>query len=178
MRLSFLSLVVALVIALALVSRVVAAAEHVIGVRATFAGGLPYIESPEIGGAVNWRIEDATGFYELDMGLHGPFTHDGDGAIWVGAGRSFYLIGDYYLGGGLQLRGVYDGIDNTGCWATGVEGQGGYMFMHDQSTRVYLELRVVQNVLPFNCKDALDVKKDSTRTHWRTEVGFSVGIGF
>ena len=52
------------------------------------------------------------------------------------------------------------------------------MFMHDQSTRVYLELRVVQNVLPFNCKDALDTSKDSTRTHWRTEVGFSVGIGF
>jgi hypothetical protein len=104
---------------------VAAAAEHVIGVRATFAGGLPYGESPEIGGALNWRIEDATGFYELDMGLHGPFTHDGDGALWVGAGRSFYLLGDYYLGGGLQLRGIFDGVSDTSCWATGVDGQGG-----------------------------------------------------
>ena len=77
------------------------------------------------------------------------------------------------------MSSIFDGIADTSCWATGVEGQGGYMFMHDQSTRVYLELRVVQNVLPFNCKDATNtVRKESTRTHWRTELGFSVGIGF
>jgi hypothetical protein len=156
-----------------------AGAENLIGIRATVAGAAPYNESPEIGGGFDWRIEDDTGFWEADLGIHFGLTHDSNAAAWVGFGRSFYL-GDFYLGGAPQVRWVFDGAgdDGIGCAALGVAGQVGYMFMHDRSTRMYVEARAVQNLTPFGCSDGLNQDRESTRSHWRTEFALAVGVGF
>ncbi|HKA87560.1 MAG TPA: hypothetical protein VKE22_07830 [Haliangiales bacterium] len=155
--------------------------ENIIGGKVFGLLGLPSArETGEIGAAIDVRLERGGGFSEFGVGATFSMPKALDGAAWVEGGYSIYLnnpddVG-VYVGGGGQLRWIY--VDTVSNIAPAVYGQIGVMFDRSQSTRMYAELRVTQNVLPFNSKDNFDNSVATPRAAWRTEVMAAFGFGF
>jgi hypothetical protein len=154
--------------------------ENIIGGKVFGLLGLPSVrETGEVGAAFDVRLERGGGFSEFGIGATFSLPKGLDGAVWLEGGYSVYLNSDdlgIYLGGGGQFRWIYVGTVNN--YAPAVYGQVGVMFDRSQSTRMYVELRVTQNILPFNSKDNFDNSVDTPRAAWRTEVMAAFGFGF
>jgi hypothetical protein len=154
--------------------------ENIIGGKVFGLLGVPSArETGEVGAVIDVRLERGEGFSEFGFGATFSMPKGLDGAAWVEGGYSAYLTsGDLgmYIGGGGQLRWIY--VDRVSSYAPAVYGQIGVMFDRSQSTRMYAELRVTQNILPFASKDNFDNSVDTPRAAWRTEVMAAFGFGF
>lgn len=148
--------------------------EKVIGVKTAF--GAPVgSESYSAQGSVafNARLEHERYFIELGAGILVPAMAQGAlsyGGITTEIGASVYLTdGDFapYVGGGLQPRIIFSGsILNLAPYV-----QAGLMFFRESSTRLYVDARVSQNVLPIGTSD-------SGASLFPTELTAQVGVGF
>jgi hypothetical protein len=154
--------------------------ENIIGGKVFGLLGVPSArETGEIGAAIDVRLERGGGFAEFALGATFSMPKGLDGAAWMEGGYSFYLNSDdlgVYLGGGGQFRWIY--VDTISSFAPAVYGQIGVMFDRSSSTRMYVELRATQNILPFDSKDNFDNPRDTPRAAWRTEVMAAFGFGF
>lgn len=163
--------------------------EKVLGLKTAFilpmARGLEF--QPGMALSFDGRFETTKGFLEFGVGVALPTgTSDGEamGGLFTEFGGSYYLLNESvspYVGGGVIPR-IYWGIDDGGVRAA-LYGQVGVMLMRESSTRLYTELRVAQNVLPFSRDSyrydyATGNESTSSRDYYPTEVGINVGIGW
>jgi hypothetical protein len=127
------------------------------------------------------RLEGRSYFLEFGAGVAIPKSVDEApdiqtvGLLYGDIGGSYYFTDTSispYAGGGISPRVV---ITEGGGMNLALYGQGGVMFMRESSTRLYVDLRVSQNVLPVT--GHLD--DGTTRgKQYPTEIGLQVGIGW
>jgi hypothetical protein len=127
--------------------------ETIIGVKTSF--GVPVATitqvNPIAGLAFDIRLDRERYFIELGAGVLIPAMVSTQAASYGGlgleVGASYYLSDadiSAYVGGGLQPRLIFSGsVVNFAPYA-----QLGVMFWRQSSTRLYVDLRVSQNVLP------------------------------
>jgi len=145
--------------------------ETILGVKTSL--GVPlasFTQVNPIGGlAFDIRLDREHYFIELGAGVLIPAAVSSQAASYGGigleVGASYYLSDadtSAYLGGGLQPRIIFSGsVLNFAPYA-----QLGVMFWRQSSTRLYVDLRVSQNVLPVG--DNL----------YPTEIVGQVGLGW
>lgn len=154
--------------------------EKVIGFKVGF--GLPVgdggMHNPVATVAFDARLERERYFLELGAGALVPATVQAGlptyGGITSEIGASVYVMnGDIapYVGGGIMPRIIFGGgsIVNFAPYL-----QGGVMFWRESSTRLFVDLRVAQNVLPTG---GVMYGGTSTPTY-PTELNLLVGMGF
>lgn len=151
-------------------------AERLFGIKTAI--GVPVGAEPfnPIGGiAFNARFEQEKYFIEVGLGVLIPATLTPGLASYGGLsaelGASAYLTGGdlgLYVGGGLQPRIL---VSST-VLGLAPYGQVGLMFARQSSTRLYVEARVSQNVLPV--ARALG----SPASLFPTELTAQVGVGW
>lgn len=166
-------------------------AENVAGVRTAvvfpFAPDLD--TAPMLLGQFDMRLEGQDYFIEFAAGLMLPsrFGGDGDsgrvGGLVGQLGASYYLTHTSvspYIGAGASPRLVFG--DYSGA-ALALGGQVGLMFMRQASTRIYVEARLDQNVLPLSTdydhydSTTGDYTEDGDDIY-PTELSIAVGIGW
>ena len=163
-------------------------AENVVGVRTGVV--FPFVAdldtAPMMMVQFDMRLEGANYFIEFAAGLMLPsdFNDDANNASVGGLigllGGSYYLTHTSvspYLSAGISPRLV--GGDYSGA-GLALGGGAGVMFMRQASTRIYVEARVDQNVLPLSTRyqsyDSLvDVEGNDV---YPTELSVAVGIGW
>jgi hypothetical protein len=153
--------------------------ERVLGVKATFASAFASEQVNPLGGlSFNARLEQERYFIELGVGFAVPAVTNLSAASYGGLttelGASYYLTdGDIapYIGGGVQPRIFFSGsVLNLAPYA-----QVGLMLWRQSSTRLYVDARVSQNVLPV----ARNYSLGGTSTNlYPTEVGVQIGVGW
>ncbi|MBI5511977.1 MAG: hypothetical protein HY903_24735 [Deltaproteobacteria bacterium] len=161
--------------------------EKVMGLKTAFilpmARGLEF--QPAMSLQFDGRFEGELGFLEFGIGLTLPTMTDDDkdslGGLFAEFGGSYYLADanvSPYVGGGVIPR-LYWGVGDGGVRAA-LYGQGGVMFMRESSTRLYTELRVAQNVLPYTSSgyDYITDQPKPKHDYYPTEVSLQVGIGW
>ena len=166
-------------------------AENVAGVRTAvvfpFAPDLD--TAPMLLGQFDMRLEGEDYFLEFAAGLMLPSNFDdGGNSASVGGlvgqlGASYYLTHTSvspYVGAGVSPRLLFG--DYSGAGLT-VGGQIGVMFMRQASTRIYVEGRVDQNVLPLSTSyyDDYDIETGEYTDGddvFPTEISIAVGIGW
>lgn len=143
------------------------------GLSAAIASGAKFEPVGTI--AFDMRFESTHGFLEWGVGLLLPSDPDSSRAVYGGLFADFggaYYLGNRsvspYVGGGVTPR-ILFGSGFGGTIGFAPYGQLGLMFMRESSTRLYLDLRVAQNVLPL---------KHSGNRLYPTEVGMLAGIGW
>ncbi len=131
------------------------------------------------------KLEGDNHFLEVGVGFTVPAGATSDlayGGLWSDIGASFYLTHDVsapYIGFGILPRLMSSDVTNLAGYV-----QGGMMFFRDVSTRLYVDARVAQNVLPVgfqSCPYAYDSTVSpgcSTQRLYPTEISLNVGIGF
>jgi hypothetical protein len=124
----------------------------------------------------DWRFEALKYFLEFGVGMTLPSNDLGRGeaygGVWAELGGSYYLTDGFispYVGAGVSPR-LMGGLEDNNVVKAAVYGQAGLMFFRQSHTRLYTEVRVVQNVIPFENKRGQDV--------FPTELGLNVGIGW
>jgi len=167
-------------------------AEKVVGVRTAvvfpFAPDLD--TAPMLLGQFDMRLEGQSYFIEFGAGLMLPSDFDDNsnrasvGGLVGQLGASYYLTHTSvspYIGAGVSPRLLFG--DYSGAGLT-VGGQAGLMFMRQSSTRIYIEARLDQNVLPlsgrdYDSYDPLTGDYDNGNDDvFPTELSFAVGIGW
>jgi hypothetical protein len=134
------------------------------------------------------RVEGGEHFLEFGVGLVLPANasdsnHLTYGGVYGDIGANFYLAHastSPYLGFGVMPRLMSSEVTNLAPYA-----QGGLMFFRESSTRMYLDLRLAQNVLPvgFSAKsdwDSTNGTYSSTPAQrlYPTELTLHVGVGW
>lgn len=162
--------------------------EKVIGIRTgvvlPFAPG--FDTSPGLLAQFDARLEGRTYFVEFAGGFLFPSRFDSDGErISVGGlighiGGSLYLSHTSvspYVGAAVSPRLLF-GDYNGGGLAAG--GQIGLMFMREASTRLYVELRIDQSLVPMSVRTYSGAfGRDPDRTDvFPTELSLAAGIGW
>jgi hypothetical protein len=128
------------------------------------------------------RLERTWGFLEFGVGMALPTSNsrrDGLGALFAEFGGSAYFMEaatSAYLGAGVMPR-IYWTEDDGGVSAS-VYGQLGVMFLRDSSSRVYVEFRAAQSVIPFEDEDCDFYGCVTGDEYYPTELGLQVGIGW
>jgi len=172
-------------------------AENVAGFRTAIV--LPFAPdvdpAPMLLGQFDMRLEGRSYFIEFAAGLMLPSDlgddgYDDDASVGglVGQlGASYYLTHTSvspYVGAGISPRLVFG--DYTGA-GLAVGGQLGLMFMRQASTRIYIEARLDQNVLPLGRDFGGEYYDSETGTYvsesngddvFPTELSFAAGIGW
>ena len=151
--------------------------EKVIGVKTSFSGA--FASGGEVNPlgtlAFNARLEGDRYFIEFGLGFLVPAVVNSGatsyGGLTAELGASYYLTdGDVapYVGGGLSPRLVFSGsFLNLAPYA-----QFGVMFMRQSSTRLYVDARLSQNVLPVGGSFG------NSSGLYPTELTGAVGIGW
>lgn len=166
-------------------------AEKVVGFRTGVI--IPFVPdhdpAPMLLGQFDMRLEGQSYFIEFGVGLMLPSDFDGGGdRVSVGGlvgqlGASYYLTHTSvspYIGAGLSPRLI--GGDYNGA-ALAVGGQLGLMFMRQASTRIYIEARLDQNVLPLSTdfgsqyENGMYIEPDNDDVY-PTELSIAAGIGW
>lgn len=144
--------------------------------------------SPMMNAGFALRVEGAQHFLEFGVGLTLPATPDSPdrltyGGVYGEIGASFYLTHSStspYAGFGVMPRLMSRTVTNLAPY-----GQAGVMFFRESTTRLYLDLRVAQNLLPVGFEG--DTSYDSSTDHYTstperrlypTELTLHVGIGW
>jgi hypothetical protein len=165
-------------------------AENVAGFRTAVV--LPFAPdldtAPMLLGQFDMRLEGRSYFIEFAAGLMLPSQFDGSesrasiGGLVGQLGASYYLSHTSvspYVGGGLSPRLIFGDYNGAGLT---VGGQFGLMFMRQASTRIYIEVRLDQNVLPlstdYGSYDEYPYEEISSDDVFPTELSFAVGIGW
>lgn len=161
--------------------------EKVMGIKAGLTYPLGYGNSiaPMMSFGFDGRLESRHYFLEFGVGFTVPAVRDREadlayGGLYSELGFNYYL-GDSnispYIGGGVLPRLMSDSITNFALF-----GQGGLMFFRESSTRLYLDLRVAQNVLPVRFSNYSYEDTGATyveeRRIYPTEFTFAVGVGW
>jgi hypothetical protein len=136
------------------------------------------------------RLEGSSYFLEFGAGLMLPSDFDSDdglGGVLAQLGANYYLTQTNvspYIGGGLSPRLTFGDFSGAGLTAN---GQFGLMFMRHASSRLYVEVRVDQNLLPLS-RDTYDddyyympgamPPEDDDDAVWPTEFSLALGIGW
>jgi hypothetical protein len=164
--------------------------DKVTGFKAGFTYPIGWSEeiSPMMNAGFALRVEGARHFLEFGVGLILPATPDSRdhlayGGVYGEIGASFYLAQSStspYAGFGVMPRLMSSTITNLAPY-----GQAGLMFFRESSTRLYLDLRVAQNLLPvgFDGGTSYDSSTDSYDSRpdlrlYPTELTLHVGIGW
>lgn len=164
--------------------------EKVTGFEAgfTYPIGWGHEISPMMNAGFALRVEGKNHFLEFGVGLILPANASGDSRLSYGGaygdiGANFYLAHastSPYLGFGVMPRLVSTAVTNLAPY-----GQAGLMFFRESSTRMYLDLRVAQNVLPvgFGSSSHYDdatasYVSDSGQHLYPTELTLHVGVGW
>jgi hypothetical protein len=131
------------------------------------------------------RLEGRSYFLEFSGGYQVPASSTTDsasgatkgyGGLYGELGGSVYLSEGSispYVGGGVLPR-IFGGGMYDGGALLAIYGQAGLMFWRESSTRLYLDLRVAQNLVPLRDRDGSGT---STR-RYPTELGLQAGIGW
>lgn len=165
--------------------------EKVMGIKgsvtAVVASGVRY--DPAVSLQFDGRLEADRYFIEFGAGLMLPGHGDerGFGALFAEIGGSRYLTdGEIapYIGAGISPRIAFDSVDG----GVGVAPylQGGVMLMRSSSSRLYVDLRVSQNIMAFDKRDTgyyddvsgeyVDDPNDDVV--YPTEIGLFFGVGW
>ena len=153
---------------------------------------------PYISAQFDGRWEGKSYFLEFGAGfLLTPSVGSDDsmsiGGLLAEVGGSYYLSSSNispYIGGGILPRILFKRTgryrSNSGA-NLALFGQTGLMFFRESSTRLYVDLRLAQNVIPWPTPDAEDCSDsyyggdcddiDTTKLY-PLEVGLAVGIGW
>lgn len=162
-------------------------AQRSLGLRAAYTYPLAY--GPALASmlniGINVRYESSRHFVEVGAGLMIPESTDrmSYGGVYGELGASWYLLQSDispYLGAGVMPRLASVSIINAAPY-----GQVGLTFFRESTTRLHMELRVAQNVLPVGFNDesalALDTGSDGSSRQRRlfpTEFSLAVGASF
>jgi hypothetical protein len=163
-------------------------AENVAGVRTAVV--FPFVSdrdtAPMLLGQFDMRLEGRSYFLEFAAGLMLPSRFDDSenraaiGGLVGQLGASYYLTHTSvspYVGAGVSPRLVFGDYNGAGLT---LGGQIGLMFMRQSSTRIYVEGRVDQNVLPLSADYDYDYETNDLDTNdvYPTEISVAVGIGW
>ncbi|MES1179183.1 MAG: hypothetical protein ABUL62_33015 [Myxococcales bacterium] len=154
----------------------------------TYPIGWGHDVSPMMDAGFALRVEGGEHFLEFGVGLVLPANasdsnHLTYGGVYGEIGANFYVVHastSPYLGFGVMPRLMSSEVTNLAPYA-----QGGLMFFRESSTRMYLDLRVAQNVLPvgFSARSDYDSSTGiytSSRAQrlYPTELTLHVGVGW
>jgi hypothetical protein len=123
------------------------------------------------------RLEGKNYFIELGAGFMVPAAindRQGYGGLYADIGADYYLSNGSvspYIGGGIMPR-IIIGSDvgvNVAPYL-----QAGLMFNREARTRIYVDARVAQNVLPVKISDS----SGNSASSYPTELSLQIGIGF
>jgi hypothetical protein len=144
--------------------------------------------SPMMNAGFALRVEGSNHFLEFGAGLILPAQASDEnslayGGVYGDIGANFYLAHastSPYLGFGVMPRLMSREVTNLAPY-----GQGGLMFFRESSTRLYLDLRVAQNVLPvgfggggqYDSATGQYVSTPAQRLY-PTELTLHVGVGW
>lgn len=169
---------VAALVALVTLSRTPAAsAEFLIGPRLSLAMPIPG-RGPEVGAALDLRFASPSRMTSFGLGLQSAL--DGEsGGLSFDAGLS-WLLGDGdrwvpYVGGGAQVRALF--FEDTRVTTFAAQAQLGLVSARAGGSRLFVELRVVQNLLAFGAQDSLrgtsrPTPSDAMRFEPSVQTGF------
>jgi hypothetical protein len=145
--------------------------------------------SPMMSAGFALRVEGENHFLEFGVGLVLPASADDDkrlsyGGVYGDIGANFYLAHTStspYLGFGVMPRLMSREVTNLAPY-----GQAGLMFFRESSTRLYLDLRLAQNVLPVGFGGGYDQYDSATGGYtstptqklYPTELSLHVGVGW
>jgi hypothetical protein len=164
--------------------------EKVMGLKASLTYPLGYGNeiAPMMNFGFNGRLESRSYFVEFGVGFTIPAMTEEEGETELAYGGLYselgfnYYLGDSnvspYVGGGVLPRLMGRSITNFAPF-----GQGGLMFFRESSTRLYLDLRIAQNVLPVRFSNSsydgiTGVYTEEDRRLYPTEFTFSAGVGW
>jgi len=156
-----------------------ATAEFLIGPRLTLSAPIPG-GGLEVGGALDMRVSNPTRMIHFGLSLQSAL--DGErGALAADIATSWFLGGatDWvpYLGGGAQFRAMF--FDSTRVSAFALQAQVGLMSSRVGRRRFFVELRAVQNVLPFGAQHSLTQRSMQTPAEaYRFEPSVHAGFLF
>jgi hypothetical protein len=162
--------------------------EKVMGIKAGLTYPLGYGNdiTPMMSFGFDGRLESRTYFIEFGAGFTVPASSADErdlayGGVYSDLGFSYYLTDSNvspYIGGGVLPRLMSSSVTNFAVY-----GQGGLMFFRESSTRLYMDLRVAQNVLPVRFNDydydaVTGTDYADEKRLYPTEFTFSVGVGW
>ena len=164
--------------------------EKITGFKAgmTYPIGWGHKISPMMDAALAVRVEGAEHFLEFGFGVVLPASPGEGGKLAYGGvyadiGANFYLVHastSPYVGFGVMPRLMSSTVTNLAPYA-----QGGLMFFRESGTRMYLDLRLAQNVLPvgFSESSRYDSASGSYVSNpelrlYPTELTLHVGVGW
>ncbi|HEY8942808.1 MAG TPA: hypothetical protein VIM73_01045 [Polyangiaceae bacterium] len=160
--------------------------EKVVGVKAGITMPLGYGEeiAPMMSVGFNGRYEGASHFLEFGVGMTIPANSSeydmSYGGLYAELGANLYLSNTSvspYLGGGVLPRLAGKEYTNLAAF-----GQGGLMFFRESSSRLYVDLRVAQNVLPIVFHENVTTESGTVVQEdeklYPTEFTVSLGVGF
>lgn len=156
-----------------------ASAQFLVGPRVAVTVPVPG-GAPELGGALDMRVSNPTRMIQFGVSLQGSL--DGERGVFAADfGVSWFLGASErwvpYAGGGLQLRAMF--FDGTTVMSAAVQAQLGVMSARAGRRRLFAELRLTQNVLPFSAQDSLTRQSVATPGEaWRFEPSANVGFLF
>ena len=154
---------------------------------------MPYASGVDIDTMLSFqfdgRFESDRYFLEFGAGAVLPSSTEGRkryGGLFAEFGASAYLgpLGSpLYLGGGVSPRLFFS--SNDGGVRAAAYGQIGVMFMRTSSTRLYAELRALQNLMAMNLGNGTTsvsptggYQVSPSKTVYPTELALQVGIGW
>lgn len=137
--------------------------------------------APMLSVGYNGRWESTNYFLEFGAGAIIPANADeydlAYGGVYAEIGGSLYLTKTNvspYVGAGVMPRLASATFVNLVPFA-----QAGLMFFRESSSRLYMDLRVGQNVLPVGFNEAIVLDDDSDdKKLYPTEFTFALGVGF
>lgn len=159
--------------------------EKVTGFKAgmTYPIGWGHEISPMMNAGFALRVEGNRHFLEFGVGLMLPAAASDSnklayGGVYGEIGANFYLAQSStspYVGFGVMPRLMSQQITNLAPY-----GQAGLMFFRESSTRMYVDLRVAQNVLPvgFSQSGRYGSTTSTSQDLYPTELTLHVGVGW
>lgn len=174
--------------------------EKVLGIKTavTWPVDFSHRYEPSVSLMFDGRLEGKQYFLEFGVGFLLPpslgraESHAEISGLTAEIGASYYLAHTSvspYIGGGIQPRligldqGSYSDDGHAGANMT-VYAQTGLMFMRESSSRIYVDLRVGQNLMPWKYSGC-DSSGDSARcastgrgSYYPIEFGLQAGIGW
>lgn len=149
----------------------------------TFADGRDF--DPALSLQFDGRLERDRGFLEFGAGAAIPSNGNdsGIGGVFAEFGGSLYLnraSTSPYVGAGVMPRLLF--TSDGGGVSAAAYGQAGLMFMRDASSRLYVEVRVSQEMMGLDqdltTYDPTTGTATSSDTIYPTQVGLQLGIGW